>query len=232
MKRFYRIAEAAEAPGGWTVALDGKSVRTPAKAPLLIPGRALAAAAAEEWAAQEAEVRPAEMPLTRAAMTAIDRTALAYDAVAEAVAKYGGTDLLCYRAEAPAELRARQDEAWDPLLDWAEAEHGARLSVTAGLMHAPQPAEALARLDAATRRFDAFGLTALSDLVALSGSLVIGLAVASGRLEPGEGWRASRVDETWQEEFWGEDDEATAAAARKARDFAAAARLLALLREG
>lgn len=231
MKRFYRTAEAAEAGGGWTVALDGRPVRTPAKAPFVLPGRALAAAVAAEWAAQEAEVRPASMPLTRAAMTAIDGTARAQEAVAAEVARYGGADLLCYRAAAPAELRARQDAAWDPLLDWAAATHGARLSVGVGVVHAPQPPEALARLAAAARRFEPFGLTALHELVALSGSLVIGLAVAEGRLPPGEGWRASRIDEAWQIERWGEDDEAATAAARRARDFAAAARLLDLLRE-
>lgn len=231
MKRFYKKAEAQPAAAGWTVTLDGKPIRTPAKAAFLTPGRALAAAAAAEWMAQEEVVKPAEMPITRAVNTAIDRTAPEFDAVAEIVAAYGGTDLLCYRAAAPEGLRQRQAEGWDPLLEWAEATHGARLVTATGVMHALQPAAGQDRLRAAVAAHDAFRLTALYDLTALSGSLVIALAVAAGRLSAAEGWRLSRIDETWQEEFWGVDEEAARTAARKSRDFNAAARLLSLLDE-
>lgn len=221
-----------ETPAGWAVMLDGKPIRTPAKAAFAVPGRALAAAAAAEWAAQEELVRPAEMPLTRAVNTAIDRTAPEHGAVVDIVAAYGGTDLVSYRAETPEALRARQGEAWDPLIGWAEATHDARLVTTTGVMHALQPAEGQRRLRAAVAAHDAFRLTALYDLAALSGSLVIALAVAARRLAPAEGWRLSRIDETWQEELWGADAEAEAMAARKSRDFNAAAQFLELLDKG
>lgn len=229
MKRFYKEASASETAGGWTVALDGKPIRTPAKAPFVAPSRALAEAAAAEWNAQEERVNPATMPISRAINTAIDRTGPEHDAVVEIVAAYGGTDLISYRAEGPEELRARQARAWDPLVDWAAETYGARLVVTAGVMHALQPEEGQRRLFAAVAAHDAFRLTALYDLTALSGSLVIALAVAGGRLDPAEAWRLSRIDESWQQEFWGVDAEAEATAARKAGDFAAAARFLSLL---
>lgn len=231
MKRFYKTASAQPAPGGWTVALDGKPIRTPAKAAFIAPTAALAEAAAAEWAAQEGDVSPASMPVTRALNTAIDRTAPARAEVVDMIAAYGGSDLLCYRAEAPEELRARQAQAWDGLLGWAADTLGARLVTTAGVMHILQPEDGQRALRAAVERFDAVGLTALYDLTALSGSLVIGLAVAAGRLSPEKGWALSRVDETWQQEFWGEDAEAAATAARKAGEFADAARFLTLSRE-
>lgn len=229
MKRFWTNTDAAEAQGGWTVTLDGRAIRTPTKAPFVTPSLALAEAAASEWDAVSGRVDPADMPFTRAINTAIDRTGPELEAVAAAVAAYGGSDLLCYRAEEPPALRARQEAAWDPLLDWAEAAHGARLRVASGIVHVPQPDAALARLRETVRRFDPFGLTALYDLTALSGSLVIALAVSSGRLDAGEGWRLSRIDELWNEELWGVDALAAETAARKARDFDVAARLLRLI---
>lgn len=231
MKRFYKTATVEPAAPGWTVALDGKRIRTPAKAAFLAPRRAIAEAAAAEWDGQGEEIRPAEMPVTRALNTSIDRTAPEYDQVVETVAAYGGSDLLCYRAEAPVELARRQAAAWDPLLAWAERALGARLVVTAGVMHVRQPEDGQRALAAHVAGFDAPGLTALYDLTALSGSLVIGLAVAAGRVEPAESWALSRIDEVWQEEQWGIDDEAAATAARKAGAFADAARFIALTRE-
>lgn len=232
MKRFYKQATAAETDGGWTVTLDGKPIRTPAKVAFICPSRALAEAAAAEWEAQVGEVKPAEMPITRAANTAIDRTTPEFEAVVGMVAAYGGTDLLCYRADAPEGLRTRQMEIWDPLLAWAEETYGAKLLTTSGVMHALQPEESQVRLTGVVAGFDAFQLTALYDLTALSGSLIIALAVAARHLPPEEGWQVSRVDEEWQKEFWGADDEAEAVAARKLRDFRAAARFLDLLKEG
>ncbi|MFV0474425.1 MAG: ATP12 family chaperone protein [Pikeienuella sp.] len=231
MKRFYKLAAAQEAQGGWTVALDGKPIRTPARAGFLTPGRALAEAAAAEWMAQEREIKPASMPITRAVNTAIDRTGPEHAAVVEMVAGYGGSDLVSYRAEAPAELRRRQAEGWDPLIAWAEATHGAKLIATTGVMHALQPEDGQQRLRAAVAAHDAFRLTALYDLTALSGSLVIALAVAGGRLGVEEGWRLSRIDEIWQEEQWGHDEEAASLAALKYIDFNAAKVFLDLLDE-
>lgn len=230
MKRFYKTAAVREIDGGWTVALDGRPIRTPAKAAFRAPTRAVAEAAADEWAGQGAEIRPADMPITRSVNTAIDRTLREFDAVAAAVAEYGGSDLTCYRAEQPDGLRARQAEAWDPLIAWADEALGARLIPTTGVMHALQPEEGQRALAEAVRRHDAYELTALYDLVAISGSLVIGLAVSAGRLEAGPGWSLSRIDETWQQEFWGVDEEAARVAAYKRAEFANAARFLSLLR--
>jgi chaperone required for assembly of F1-ATPase len=229
-KRFWTAAAVAEAPDGWAVTLDGRAVSTPARAPFRAPTRALAEAVAAEWAAQGEAVDPRSMPLTRALNSAIDRVAPQIEAVRAEIAGYAETDLLCYRAPHPQALAERQAAAWDPLLAWARARCGAGLVCAAGVMHVAQPPEAVARLTALVAARDAWALTALSDLVALSGSLVIGLMVEEGALDAESGWAASRIDETWQSEQWGEDAEAAAAAALKRADFLAAARLAALLR--
>lgn len=229
MKRFYKAAEAHDTGAGWTVHLDGKPIRTPAKAPFLAP-EAVAAAAAAEWDAQVGVVKPSEMPITRAVNSAIDRTAPEFDAVVEMVAAYGGSDLICYRAEGPEELVRRQLEGWTPLISWAESRFGAKLVTATGVMHTPQPSEGQAQLAAAVAQYDPLSLTALYDLVALSGSLIIGLAVAEAHFSVAKGWATSRIDETWQAEQWGVDDEAAALAARKQGEFTAAARLLTLVK--
>lgn len=229
-KRFWREAAVDAAPDGWAVLLDGRPVSTPGRAPLRAPTRALAEAAAAEWAGQGDAVDPRTMPLTRALNSAIDRVAPQIEAVRAEIAGYAETDLLCYRAPHPEALAARQAAAWDPLLAWARRRHGAALVCAAGVMHVAQPPQAVAALAAAVAARDAWRLTALADLVALSGSLVIGLMVEEGALDPAAGWAASRVDETWQIEQWGEDAEAAAAAEAKRADLLAAARLAALLR--
>lgn len=231
MKRFYKSVDIAEVEAGWSVALDGKLIKTPAKRPFAAPTKALAKAAAAEWDRQEGEIKPAAMPVTKAVNTALDRTMPEYEAVAEMVAEYGGSDLICYRADAPAELIARQAAAWDPLLDWSASHLKARLITAVGVMHMLQPEDGQAALADAVRRHDPFELTGLYDLVALSGSLIIGLAVAGGHLTPADGWATSRVDHLWQEDQWGVDDEAAAQAAYKAEEFAQAARLIGLARQ-
>jgi chaperone required for assembly of F1-ATPase len=205
-------------------------VRTPAKARLLLPSRALAEAIASEWAAQEKEIAPHRMPLTRAANAAIDKVRTQRAEVVAMLAAYGETDLLCHRAEAPAELVRRQAEAWDPLLAWCAASLGAPLVPKAGVMPGTQPAASLAALRAALEALDDFELTAAHDLVSLPGSLVIGLAAVHGQGEIDALWQASRIDETWQQELWGEDAEAAEAARLRQADFRAAARFLALSR--
>lgn len=229
MKRFWTETGVAPVEGGWSVTLDGRPIRTPAKAPLTLPTRAYAEACAAEWAAQEGKVRPETMPLTRSANAAIDKVAVQFDEVAELIAAYGGTDLLCYRAEAPESLVARQAAAWDPLLDWAEEALGARLVPTAGIIHRPQDQAAVARLAEATRALDPFELAAFHDLVALSGSLVLGFAAARGARDPEALWAASRIDEDWQAEQWGTDEEAAEQAALKKRAFLDAAHIFSLL---
>lgn len=223
-KRFWKEAQVVEAEGGFAVELDGRPVRTPLKSAMTLPSRAMAEAVAAEWDAQEGEIRPVSMPVTRAANAAIDKVTRQHREVAEMLAAYGDSDLLCYRADSPQELVERQAEAWDPLLDWADATFGARLIPVEGVMHAPQNPRALERLAAPVHAMDAFRLTAFHDLVGISGSLVIGLAAIHEVKDIGTLWRLSRIDETWQEEQWGIDEDARAQAAMKESDFYAAKR--------
>lgn len=216
-KRFWTAATVEPCEGGFTIRLDGRAVKTPAKAALVVPSRALAERIAAEWDAQDGVVRPETMPATRTANSAIDKVRPQFTEVAEMLAEYGGSDLLCYRAEGPEALVARQEAGWDPLLAWAHGRYGAPLVATAGVMHIPQPPGSLAALRAAVFARDEFRLAALHDLVAITGSLVLGLAVAEGRIGAGEAFDLSRIDEHWQIEQWGEDAEAAAAEAVKRR---------------
>lgn len=228
-KRFWKHVTVGAEPGGHAVLLDGKPIRTPAKVPFVLPTLPLAEAVAEEWARQEDVLRPATMPMTRLANTAIDRVAHEFAAVAEIVAAYAETDLLCYRAETPDELRRLQDDAWDPLLDWAAQRFGARLLPTSGVVPRMQSPDALARLAAAVSTRSAWELTPLHELVSLTGSLVLGLAVAEQVRPPEDAWALSRIDEEWQYAQWGRDDEADAAAARRRGEFLEAVRFSRLL---
>lgn len=229
MKRFYREAAAAPGDGGWTVTLDGRPVRTPARALLELPTAALAEAVAAEWNSQEVEIKPAEMVLTGLANAAIDRIAPDRAAFAAGLARYAEADLLCYRAEAPPPLVARQADVWDPILDWAARRYDIVFVVTAGIVHAPQPGATLARIGEAYAALDAFRLAALSGIVTITGSAVIGLAVAEGALDAAGAWAAGQLDETWQAELWGDDPLAAAARADRQRALDGAMRLLALL---
>lgn len=228
-ERFFKAAAPVEGEGGHTVALDGKPVRTPKGRMLTVPGYNLADALAGEWNAQGAEIKPNEMPLTKAVNAALDHVEAQFEAVAESIAGYGRTDLLCYRAEAEADLAARQAEAWDPWIDWAGERLGARLQITAGVMAVSQHPDALEALRRAVRDCDAIGLTGLHMLTSLTGSVVLGLAVARGELDADRAWALSRVDETWQEERWGADKEAAALAEAKRTELLAAERLIRLL---
>lgn len=208
-KRFWTSVTVEPEDGGFTIRLDGRPVRTPAKSPLILPTRQMAEAVAAEWQAQEKEIRPETMPVSRFANSAIDKVRVQFSEVADMLAEYGGTDLLCYRATAPHELADRQAAAWDPLLAWAAGRYLAPLNVTSGVMHIEQPAGSLAALRAALHARDPFRLAALHDLIAITGSLVLGLAIAEGRLSADEGFELSRIDEHWQVGQWGADDEAT-----------------------
>ncbi len=231
-KRFWKEATAVPETGGFGIRLDGRPVKTPAKAPLVVPTAALAHEIASEWAAQEETINPATMPFTKTANAAIDKVAPQRREVAEMLAAYGDCDLLCYRAEAPAALARRQAEAWDPLLDWAAAELGARLEPCTGVIHRPQPPEALERLSRLVDSMGNFELAAFHDLVTLSGSLVIGFAVVRGQSDTESLWQASRLDETWQQEQWGRDEEAEKAAQRRRAGFMHAARFFRICRKG
>jgi len=218
-KRFWKTAKAAPVDSQFTVLLDDRPVRTPAKAPLQVPTLAMAEAIAAEWDAQEEFVDPGVMPVTRGANAAIDKVRTQRQEVIDMLAEYGDSDLLCYRAAGPEALIARQAAGWDPVLDWAATTLQARLFVGEGVMHVPQTAQALANLKAELEAFDAFAIAAAHDLVSISGSLVIALAVTKGALSAEEGWQLSRIDEDWQIEQWGDDEEANAQALVKKQAF-------------
>lgn len=229
MKRVYRLVASEEAAGGHAVTLDGKRMRTPGRRELLLPTAALAAAVAAEWDAQIDEIRPATMPLTRLAATAIDRTADQRDQTIAETAGYAGTDLLCYRADHPPALAERQHAAWQPLLDWAAERYAARLEVTAGIIPKRQSPAALARFTETVATYDNFRLTGLHTATAACGSLIIALALAEGRLAAAEAFSLSQLDETFQIEAWGEDAEARQRREALAADIEATARFLTLL---
>jgi chaperone required for assembly of F1-ATPase len=232
MKRFWEHAEPVPRPGGWGVALDGRPLRLPSGATLVVPTRPLAEAVAEEWqeagGGKGAEVRLAALGVTRVLATAIDRIAPAPEATMEALVKYGAADLLCYRAEFPPELAARQAERWQPLLDWAALALDAPLVVTAGVVPVAQPPATLAALRSALARRRPFALAALGVAVPALGSLVLGLALAERRIGPEEAHALATLDEAFQAEEWGEDAEAAARLAAIAADVRLAARILAL----
>ncbi len=207
-KRFWTESAVAETEEGFTVELDGRQVRTPAKAALVLPTHAMATAVATEWDAQEKEVDPTSMPFTRSANAAIDKVRHQHAEVADMLADYGDSDLLCYRATHPLELQKRQAGQWDPALDWAEKTLSARLVSFEGVLHQPQSDDALATLRRQVHELGEFQLAGFHDLVSLSGSLILGFAAARNWRKPDEIWRISRLDEIWQIEQWGHDDEA------------------------
>ncbi len=210
-KRFWKESAVVEAEGGHTVELDGRRVKTPAKAALVLPTRDMAMAVAAEWDAQDKEVDPATMPFTRSANAAIDKVRVQHAEVADMLADYGDSDLLCYRASHPEALQARQAAAWDPALDWASEVLNARLSPVVGVVHQPQTKPALDALRDQVHALNAFQLAAFHDLVSLSGSLILGFATAKNWRSTEEIWSISQIDENWQIEQWGHDDEASAA---------------------
>jgi chaperone required for assembly of F1-ATPase len=234
MQRFWETAEIEPVAAGWRIVLDGRPVHIPGGAELHLPGRALAAAVAAEWQAaggrKGGRTSYAELPLTRIAGTGQVRIAPDPEPVVLELARYGETDLLCYRAAQPAALVERQARRWQPWLDWAAARYGARLTVTTGVVHVPQPAEALAALAAALSALGPMGLAALGVAVPALGSLVLGLALAEGALAAAEAHALATLDETFQEEFWGTDEEALARRRRIGEDIAVAAHFLELLR--
>jgi len=230
MKRFYRDVTVSAQPGGFGVALDGKALRTPAKRALLLPTRALAEALAAEWAGQGGDIRPDTMKLMALASTALDLVADKRAAVADEAARYAGTDLLCYRAEAPESLVRREWALWQPLLDWAADRFDAPLRVTAGIVPIEQPADSLKALRFVLDGLDPLTLAALADLTAACGSLILALALWDGRLDAAGAYEAAVLDEDFQNERWGEDAEAMIRRHRLEADIQAGARFFALLR--
>ncbi|MCP4826105.1 MAG: ATPase [Shimia sp.] len=218
-KRFWKETTYEATEGGFKVLLDGRGVKTPAKAPLVVPTEEMAKAVVEEWDAQEGTIDPTSMPVTRSVNAAIDKVALQHGEVADMLAEYGGSDLVCYRATTPEELITRQAAAWDPLLEWAAETFDARLKPVAGVMFAAQDAGALSKLREKTHSFDNFELAAFHDLVGISGSLIIGFAATRDLHSIETLWELCRIDEQWQEDQWGRDEEAAEEAEKKRQAF-------------
>jgi chaperone required for assembly of F1-ATPase len=230
MKRFYKNATVEMGDDRFRVLLDGKPVRTPGGNLLAVPAGALAEAIAKEWEAQGDEIVPTSMPMLRLANTALDGIPQNQEAVIEAILRFGGHELLCYRAD-DVVLAARQASLWSPLLDWAAARFGVTLQVGTGVVHVEQPPEALAKLRAALAAYDDCALAALHVMASITGSLILALAMAEGRIEAGEGFRLSRIDEDYQAEKWGQDAEAESRARGLAQELETAAAFLAASRD-
>ncbi|MEL7213102.1 MAG: ATP12 family protein [Pseudomonadota bacterium] len=218
-KRFWKETSVQPEGAGFSVRLDGRPIKTPAKTTLVVPSEAMAEAVAREWQAQDEMIDPMSMPVTRSVNAALDKTGPQHAEVADMIAEYGTTDLLCYRADSPAGLVKAQNTAWNPFLDWAETALGARLIPVSGVMFVAQDAGALKALQARVHQLNAFELTAFHDLVSLSGSLILGFAAIEGHTSPDDLWHISRVDEDWQIAQWGEDEEAMEMAETKRQAF-------------
>jgi chaperone required for assembly of F1-ATPase len=225
IKRFYRTVDVREDAGGLhALTLDGRVARTPGRRPLAAASRALMLKVAEEWERQRETIEPADMPLTRLVNSAVDGVAFTMAETRADVLKYAGSDLLCYRAEEPEALAERQRLAFDPILAWAAETLGARFNLAPGIMHVGQPPESIEAIRSAIEDFDdPVALAALSAMTTLSGSALLALAVARGRLSPKETWRAAHVDEDFEIERWGADAEAGARREARWREFEAAA---------
>ena len=234
MKRFYKLAAVAAADGqdGYVVLLDGRSVRTPERRLLAVPGRTLAESIAGEWAGQGDEIDMAAMPMMQLAASAIDRVAPRRADMVSQLARFGDTDLVCYRAPSPADLAARQAAAWQPLIDWAMQQFDAPLAVTTDVTPVTQSASAHAGLRRAIEAHDDFELAALGLAAQACGSLVVGLALAHGRIDAAFATVASQLDEIYQAEFWGNDPDAVARRSGLEHDIASAERFLELHRAG
>jgi len=231
MKRLYKDVSTYTSPEGFGVALDGKPLRSPAGAPLLMPSQALAEAVAQEWRCQGDTVQPHSMPLMRLVSTAIDITDKRCDDVIGEILAYAETDLVSYRAPEPPELAAKQQELWQPLVDWAMLRFDAPLAVTSGIIPVPQPDEALTAFTAAIAAYDTMLLTALHAATQVLGSLVLALALIETRLDAEAAFAASQLDENFQIEKWGEDQEQAERRAALREDLGTMVRFIQLARQ-
>jgi chaperone required for assembly of F1-ATPase len=230
LKRFFKQASFAEVEGGFALKLDGRSARTPGKAPLIAPRRAIAELIIAEWAGQGEIIEPWTMPATRLANSAIDGVAKTLHETRAEVGKYAGSDLVCYRAEDPEDLVAMQAEAHDPVLAWAREALGAHFVVSHGVTFVEQPRAALERVEAALQRYDdAFAVATLHVLTSLSGSALLALMIAHGAIDAEAAWRDAHVDEDFQIRKWGDDREARERREARWSEFATAAKVIAAL---
>ena len=225
-KKFYKLATVTDELG---IALDGRSVKTPMKAKLILPSRALAEAISAEWNAQEGFINPAAMPLTKLANTAIDRAGAERKFVAWQVVEFSGSDMVCYRADAPAKLVELQSDAWNPVVAWASANLGADFNMVSGVMHSAQSAETIAAVEAYLAGLSNFEITVAHNLTTLTGSALLGLMLTANAISPEAGWAAAHVEEDFQIATWGQDDEANARRAFRRIDFDGSLQFLNLL---
>ena len=226
IKRFFEAVDVASDDNGYSVRLDGRSVRTPEGSEVLLPTLKLAELIALEWSAQEDDIKPLSMPLMRLACTALDKVAPVREQVIEQLVRYGESDLLCYRAERPDDLVRLQSESWQPVLDWLQETKSVSLNVTSGIVHISQPEDSLLKLSQLISEYDDFKLSALGELTQLTGSLSLGLACLDGRIEGAYAFEASQLDEDWQAEQWGHDYEAIDRRKNLKTDINAATRFL------
>ncbi len=229
IKKFYQTVSVAPEIGGFVVMLDAHALRTPSRANLGLP-QALAEAVAEEWRSQGEFVMPDAMPLTRIVNTAVDHIGPQREIIIEQVLGFGRSDTICYRTEAPVELTAMQEAAWDPWLIWAERHHGARLKAGEGIGFLDQPEASLASLKAAIAAHDDFALTALTSAAGVTRSLVLGLALSAGEIDAEKAFRLSRIDEDFQAARWGRDAEAEQVAEALKAELESSERLFRLLK--
>ncbi|TIT68280.1 MAG: ATPase [Mesorhizobium sp.] len=226
-KRFYKEVSVVPVEAGFAVQLDGRPVRTPGKALLALPTEAAAALVAGEFAEQGETINPVTMPVMRLVNTAIDGVASDPQAVLEDILRFASSDLLCYRADAPQGLVERQNEQWDPVIDWARASLGVRFNLPEGIIHVEQPRETIAVLGShLAQRAQPLRLAAIHVMTSLTGSALLALAVDFGELDGEEAWAAGHVDEDWQIAQWGQDAEAVARRTARKRDMTAAVSLL------
>jgi chaperone required for assembly of F1-ATPase len=226
-KKFYKLASVTDELG---IALDGRGVKTPMKAKLILPSRALAEAIAAEWNGQVEFINPAAMPLTKLANTAIDRAGAERTYVAGQVVEFSGSDMVCYRADAPSNLVALQTAAWNPVVAWAEATMGTRFKMVSGVIHSAQSAETIAAVAAHVATLSEFELTVAHNLTTLTGSALLGLMLTAGAISPEAGWTAAHVEEDFQIATWGSDEEAQARRGWRKLDFDGSLQFLNLLK--
>ena len=228
-RRFYHQAAAQEYGEGFAIFLDGKLAHTPGRKPMAVPGRALADMLAAEWQGLGELIDPAAMPMTRLVNSALDGVAQDMAPVRAEIVKYSGSDLLCYRAAEPVTLVETQARVWDPILTWAHEGLGARFICAEGVMFVEQPSASLAAIEREVAQVASpLALAALNVMTTITGSALLALAVARGRLTAAQAWEAAHVDEDHQMRTWGEDVEALARRARRWREMEAAAQVLAL----
>ena len=230
-KRFYQDVSIRESEDGHVIELDGKAVKTPARRSLAVPTEALAKLVAAEWARQAEVIDPGTMPVTRLVNTALDGVAIDSQAVFEDILRFSSSDLLCYRAEGPERLVERQSDQWNPLIDWAAHELGARFILAEGVMHQEQPREAIAAFAVTLRKYNTpLELASLHTITTLTGSAILALAFAEGRLPLDEVWSLAHLDEDWTIERWGRDEEAEQRRAQRFEEFRAATDVFSALR--